>query len=290
MKPLSKAPAVTRVELDPGKIRAFKSENKFTRLGVELLVEVGSYVCIAASILPPPPHRWNRHEAVTIGHLVRLYKLISAMLDQTCQHRRETTFIFGRLAFECIVNIMYLIENDDDEVTKSYIEYSMRHEKKLRDTIINNIQARGGEALNIEGRMLRSIESSAKRSGVDLDKITNQKNWAGKNLFEKAKSVGLENAYLGAFAGPSHSVHGNWQDLLEYHLEADDDGYVADLKWHKPRPQLLSTLAHLTAETLIAFFVSKLGEAGAELEEKLSELQKRIALYVQLHENYLDQR
>lgn len=129
MKPLSRVPVVKRVEIEQEKVRAFKSESKFTGLGVKLLIKVGSYVCVAASLLPPPPHRWNRHEAVIVGHLARLYKLISATLDQTCQHRRETTFIFGRLAFECIVNTLYLIENDDPEVTNSYVEYSMRHEK-----------------------------------------------------------------------------------------------------------------------------------------------------------------
>jgi hypothetical protein len=287
MKPTTEVPSVTRVEVTKEKIHAFDDENAFTGLAVELLIEVGSYVCIAASILPPPPHRWNRHEAVVVGHLARLYKLISAMLDQTCQHRRETTFIFARLAFECIVNTLFLIKNDRPDITASYIEYSMRHEKRLRSRIRANIELRGGEVLHIEERMLRSIESSAKRSGVDLDSIDPPKNWAGKNLFEKAKDVGLEEAYFGAFAGPSHSVHGNWQDLLEYHLDSDEEGYSVDLQWHRPRPQLLTTLAHLTLETLVVFFSDALGEAGDSLAENMPDLQKRLDLFVGLHEEFL---
>jgi len=287
MKPTTEVPTVTRVEVAPDTIRAFADEHAFTGLAVELLIEAGSYVCIAASILPPPPHRWNRHEAVVVGHLARLYKLISAMLDQTCQHRRETTFIFGRLAFECIVNTLFLIKNDRPEVTASYIEYSMRHEKRLRDRIRRNVASRGGEVLHIEERMLRSIESSAKRSGVNLDSINPQTNWGGKNLFEKAKDVGLEEAYLGAFAGPSHAVHGNWQDLLEYHLDSDEEGYIADLQWHRPRPQLLTTLAHLTVETLAVFFSDVLGDAGNLLAEKIPDLRVRIGQFMHLHEEFL---
>lgn len=287
MTPTTEIPSVTRVEVDDARVRAFKDEHDFTGLAVELLIEVGSYVCIAASILPPPPHRWNRHEAVVVGHLARLYKLISAMLDQTCQHRRETTFIFARLSFECIVNIMFLLKNDRPEVVTSYIEYSMRHEKRLRDRIRNNIAARGGEPLHIEQRMLRSIEASAKKSGVDLDSINPPKNWGGKNLFEKAKEVGLEDAYLGAFAGPSHAVHGNWQDLLEYHLDADDEGYRADLEWHRPRPQLLTTLAHLTMKTLMTFFSHAVGEAGDEISNKFPDLEDRLGTFVHLHEEFL---
>lgn len=287
MKPMSEVPTVKRVEVAPEHVRAFDNEHAYTGLAVELLVEAGSYTCIAASILPPPPHRWNRHEAVVVGHLARLYKLISAMLDQTCQHRRETTFIFARLAFECIVNTLFLIKNDRPEVTASYIEYSMRHEKRLRDRIRSNIVSRGGEVWHIEERMLRSIESAAKQSGVDLDSINPPSNWGGKNLFEKARDVGLEDAYLGAFAGPSHAVHGNWQDLLEHHLDSDEEGYTADMQWHRPRPQLLTTLAHLTVETLTVFFGDIVGQSGSQLSEQMSDLRERLAQFVHLHEEFL---
>jgi hypothetical protein len=287
MNPTTEVPSVTRVEVDDARVRAFEDEQDFTGLAVELLIEVGSYVCIAASILPPPPHKWNRQEAVVVGHLARLYKLISAMLDQTCQHRRETTFIFARLSFECIVNTLFLLKNDRPEIVASYIEYSMRHEKRLRDRIRSNIAARGGEPMHIEERMLRYIEAAARNSGVNLDSIDSSKNWGGKNLFEKAKEVGLEDAYLGAFAGPSHSVHGNWQNLLEYHLDVDGDGYRAELGWHRPRPQLLSTLAHLTMKTLTLFFSHAVGEAGDEIAQKFPDLEDRLGIFVHLHEEFL---
>lgn len=286
----SNVPAVKRVEVDPSVVQTFKSEHEYIGLSVDLLIEVGSYVCIAGNIVPYPRKAWNRHEAVLVGHLVRLYKLISALLDQTCQHRRETSFIFARLAFECIVNTMFLIKNDRPEIVQSYIEHSMRHEKRLRDRIRANIASRGGETWPIERRMLTSIERSAKDSGVDLDHIDPPRNWAGKNLFEKAEDVGLDEAYLGTFAGPSHSVHGNWQDLLEYHLEAEEGGFLPDFDWHPTRPQLLTTVAHLTLITLGEFFSQIIGSAGNAVAEKLAELHERVQRLVQLHEEFLASR
>jgi hypothetical protein len=109
-------PDVERVDVDPSVVRLFKSEHDHIALSVDLLIEAASYVCIAGNIAPPSGGVWNRHEAVLVGRLVRLYKLISARLDQTCQRRRETSFIFGRLAFECIVNMMFLIKNDRPEI------------------------------------------------------------------------------------------------------------------------------------------------------------------------------
>lgn len=283
----STPPPITRVSFDAIVVRAFDHEEDYTGLSVELLVETSSHLCVAASILPSPTIRWNRHEAVLVGHLVRLYKLLSALIDQTCQRRRETSFVFARLAFECIVNTLFLIQNDNAEVIASYIEYSMRHEKRLRDRIRSNISNRGGGILPIEERMLRSIEASAKNSRVDLDQINPPQNWGGKNLFEKAKEVGLEEAYLGAFAGPSHSVHGNWQDLLEYHLDVDGDEFGPVLTWHRPRPQLLTTLSLLTIHTLETYFSSIVGKAGNEIAEKLPDLRSRIIEFVNLHEEFL---
>jgi Family of unknown function (DUF5677) len=282
-------PEVKRAEVDPSFIRAFKSEDEYIGLSVDLLVEASSYVCIAGNIVPPS-RKWNRHEAVLIGHLVRLYKLNSALLDQTCQHRRETTFIFARLAFECIVNTMFLIRNDRSEITQSYVEHSMRHEKRLRDKIRANVATRGGETWPIESRMLASIEKSANKSDVDLDRINPPKYWAGKNLFDKARDVGLGEAYLGAFAGPSHSVHGNWQDLLEYNLEVADGGFLPDFEWHAPRPQLLTTMAQLTVSTLSEFFSEIIGPAGVGVAERLPDLHERIQSLVHLHEEYLATR
>ena len=84
MTPTTEVQSVTLVEVDYARVCAFEDEDDYTAIAVELLIEVGCHVCIAASILPPPPHCWNRHEAVVVGHLARLYKLISAMLNQTC--------------------------------------------------------------------------------------------------------------------------------------------------------------------------------------------------------------
>jgi hypothetical protein len=283
-------PEVNRAEVESSIVRSFKSEHEYIGLSVDLLIEASSYVCIAGNIVPPRGNAWNRHEAVLIGHLVRLYKLNSALLDQTCQHRRETSFIFARLAFECIVNTLFLIRNDRSEVVQSYIEHSMRHEKRLRDRIHANITARAGEIWPIEKRMLASIEKSAKNSDINLDHIDPPKNWAGKNLFDKAQNVGLDEAYLGAFAGPSHTVHGNWQDLLEYHLKVEDGGFLPDFGWHTPRPQLLTTIAQLTVTTLGEFFSEIIGPAGNDVSEKLADLHERIQLLVQLHEEFLAKR
>ncbi len=94
-------PEIERKEIDLDEIRQFSSEDDFIGVSVDLLIEAGSYICIVGNIYPYDTKTWDSSQAVIGGHLVRLYKLVSAMLDQTCQHRREIAFMFSRMAFVC---------------------------------------------------------------------------------------------------------------------------------------------------------------------------------------------
>ncbi|MBB5349523.1 hypothetical protein JWG42_14030 [Desulfoprunum benzoelyticum] len=283
---------IKQCEIDERKIVEFDSEYDFMQLSVDLTIEVGQYVCLAASILPGDRKAWSRDEAILGGHLIRLFKLISAFLDQTCQRRREMTVVVGRMAFECIINLKYLLKNASPNLFTSYIHYSLKHEKRLRAEILANIAKRGGEILNIEQRMLRSIDKAFKTSEVAPDAVEpkNLKNWGGKNLFEKAKDVGLEEAYLAAIGGPSHSVHGNWQELLEYNIELTDGGFVPDLDWHTPRPQLGSAICYQALIVTIEYLEYLRYLSPSKIEEiikKLEQLLARVILLDQLHEKFL---
>lgn len=284
---------IKRANVDPGQLAAFSSEDEFNRIGVEILIETGSYVCVAASCLPADTKSWDRNQAIVGGQAVRLFKLISALLDQTCQRRRETTFVFGRLAFEAIVNLRYLVLNASEELFDSYVRYSLRHEKKLYDRIQRNVALRGGTELPIEKRMIRSILATTKEAGVSLDSIspTHPKNWGDKNCFERAEAVGLAEPYLAMFGGGSHSIHGNWMDLLEYHLDSSDGRFTPELEWSRPRPQVSFAIALLTIEALRDYFRFVGGDdAVAVVEPALLDLWTRNKTASEAHENYLVRR
>jgi hypothetical protein len=281
----------TRIDTDA--IEQFTSEGDYVGLALDLLIETGSYVCVAASICKNENGFWSRDEAVLGGHLVRLYKLIDSLIDQTCKHRREISIVLARLIFECIVNLRYLITNASDETFRSYRIYSLQHELKLIETIEENIASRGGLLLPIEDRMIKSILSSFRASDITRDEVSGnrQRNWNGLNLYERAKIVGLNQAYLAVFGGGSHSIHGNWQDLLEYHLEKlDDHSYRPNMGWRAPRPQLLEALATLTAEVIFDYlrFLSMPDEH--EMFERLDDLRMRIHQLSDLHEKFLVDR
>lgn len=279
--------------IDPEVIGAFTSEGDYVGVALDLMIEAGSYTCVAANLYRNDEMHWTRDEAVLGGHLVRLYKLVDALLDQTCKHRREVSIVLSRLIFECIVNLRYMIANASAELFRSYRIYSLQHELRLIERIEENAAGREGLVLPIEDRMIRSINASFAASNLTREEVANgrERNWNGLNLFERAKTIGLDQAYLAAFGGGSHSIHGNWQDLLEYHLEkVDDDTYKANFDWHMPRPQILEALVTLMCEALIDYARFMSEEEVTDFSQRLQDLSERSLRLSQLHENFLVSR
>jgi len=278
------------VAVEDDAIAAYTSEDQFNSLAVELLKEVGSFICVAACILPADKKCWSRDQAIYGGHLVRLFKLISALIDQTCQNRREIMFLMSRLAFETIVNLAYLIEYQSPKLFEDYIRYSFRHEKRLHDRIMANIEARGGIRLPIEDRMLSSISAAVTRSGLSIDDLSpnEPKSWGEGSLYQRAKAVGFEMMYLAAFGGGSQNIHGNWMDLLEYHLDEDAEGFTPSLEWHRPRPQIGLAIAQMAVDVVANFFsFMKAFESVERLDDRLYDLAERIHRANVSHERFV---
>ena len=279
-----------RVDVDEALLSTFTTEGQFTRLAVDLLVEAGSFVAIAASATDSSGV-WGREQATAGGNIVRLYKLIHAVLDQTCQRRGEIAMIMARLCFETIVNIRYLAKHLSPELMRSYISYSLRYERRLSDLVTSNIADRGGVVLPIEDRMQKSIKRTCAAAGIKLEEIDTraQRNWGGKNILEKATDLGLEEIHFVVFGGGNHSVHGNWPELYGNHLEWDGkDSFKPQTEWQTPRPQMLFLLAVLATDAVDDFlhFLNVSGGAR-EAWPDLVDLRQRIALANSPHEAYL---
>ncbi|MDQ6701729.1 MAG: DUF5677 domain-containing protein [Pseudomonadota bacterium] len=197
-----------------------------------------------------------------------------------------------RLIFESLINIQFLIKEFSPETINSYVKFSLKHERKLRDKITRNIADRGGIILPIEDRMLKSIDRTARIAGMPLNDVDNKgaRDWGGKNIFEKAKAVGLDHAYLAAIGGGSNSIHGNWQEIAGHHLEWDDSigHFKPKTDWATPRPQVPLALSRIIVETLAVYF-KFMGRDSIfeEIGTTLHDLVKRIDLVSKAHENYL---
>lgn len=280
-------------KIDEELVAEFTDEADFVGKCVDLLIEAGSYLTVAMCIYPSGQLSWSRDEAVIGGNLVRMQKLVHAILDQTCKHRLETTFVFSRLLFETAVNSIYIMRNPKQEVFSAFVTHALHHEDSLLRKIESNISERGGEILPIEKRMIKSIELMFKISNIERESLPRKRNsdWEGRNLRQRAQDIGLDEVYLGVFSGASQLIHGSWGDLYQHHLEHKNGRFTAKPSFKFPRPQPLEVNAILSVRA-VSEFISYLGlfQERKALEKIFNDFEYRVRLLSELHENYLEEK
>lgn len=282
-----------RTKVDVEEIKKFDSEDQFTSLAIELLKEVGQVTAILSCAYrldeKNNPRKWTRNEAIIGGLMIRISKLQRGFLDQICQNRLEIAMILFRCLVESLINLTYLLKRSSAEIFNEYIEYSLREEKRLLNNINHNIARRGHE-LPIEKRMKRSINQTFQTSSFSPTQVneTKWKPW-GEKIYERVKSIGMGEAYLGLFGLPSHAVHGNWQDLITYHLEYENSEFSPKTQWSHPRPHPLFAVALLSAE-VNSLYLDKIIPGCSEkkqINKLLDDIILRISVVDELHEKFL---
>lgn len=284
---------VERTLVDDAQIGQFESEDDFMDLSIELLKEAGQLTAILSCIYPigddNRPRKWNRDEAVLGGLMVRLTKMQRGFLDAVCQNRLEMAHIIFRCLVETVINLKYLIQEDSDDLFDKYVEYSLREEKRLLNRLNEEVARRGYE-LPIESRMQSSIMSAFDKSGLtpaDVDE-TSRRSW-GYSIYNRARAVGMAQAYIAIYGLPNHVIHGNWQDLLQYHVEYDDDGFSPSHEWTPPRPQIVFVAALMSSNVCQHYLSSILPECEdqSRLLEHVQDCTSRILRADALHEQFI---
>jgi hypothetical protein len=281
---------IDETTINESELVSFVSEAQHYRVAFNLFRETAGYVCVLANTTVGQSPSWNIEQAVLGGHLVRMFKLMRFAMEESIEHRDELLSVLVRLLAECVINLRYLIKNNSQELIRSYLAYSLQHEKDLASLIRTNVADRGGIELPIEARMLGSINRTFEKSQFPEKSLPTKKvrNWGDKNLFEKAKDVELGDAYIAIFGGPSRNVHGGWHDLLQYHLKCEAPGvFSPKLEFSRPRPQVVYSLTYLISETLQKYVELLAHPAVRPVAVRLTSLIERNQLASDLHERYL---
>jgi uncharacterized protein DUF5677 len=196
------------------------------------------------------------------------------------------------MASECAINLRFLIKGGKP-VIDDYVRYSRQREWTRLAEIEANVVERGSEELPIERRMKNSIMRTFRLSEVDPQSCPPKpiRHWGGKDLRQRAASLGIEKAYLAVFGGPSESVHGNWGDLLRHHLKCSDRGFEPNTEPSPmKRPQPFYAVGRIGA-VAVAEYLRHLGSSTmGHAIEQLDDLVLRLQVADGLHEKYLQRR
>ena len=166
----------------------------------------------------------NQDYAILIGLVNRCARLILA--NVALSHKGnfgESTSILDRCIFESCVILSWLCNSKIEDKFERYIASGLKTELELKSEVQKAIEARDGVILNIEERMLNSVEGCLSEVGFDDEQIKNTKGLP--NLAAMLDSLGHQRfSYTAGQRIGSHHVHGTWVGLRNHYIEIDESG------------------------------------------------------------------
>jgi hypothetical protein len=272
-------------------IEKFDSEDQFMGGYVELLKQTIELLYRVVGLkyfdIDGVPKKIDKDEAVVGGNLTRLIKLNTSFLQNICEGKLEICYIINRCIAETAINTKFLLIEGEERVKRNYIKNSLITEKELWETILSNVKDRSGDVLPIEERMQKSIQNSFDKSDFDLDEVKRSSKW--KSIKERANLVAGEMFYSVFYGISSHSIHGNWQDILLNNLKKLEDGFELNLQWNRPRPQIIDGAIILNLDIVKIFCERELPNEGTAslIIEKCKKLNNYHLDLTQNHEKWM---
>ena len=202
-----------------------KRSRDFLPIAFEWYRHVGELNVLIAFIQPDSPAfipMPRRHYHVLMGLLTRCSRLILANMALSHEGKfGETTAIVDRCIFESALKVMWLCADPSAERFSRFIADGLRPELEFNALIERNIALRDGMRLNIENRMLASIDRHFRAGEVTPLTVA-----AAKKLPDLASMIESLNLgrmlYVAGQRLGSHHVHGTWSSLLLHYLEEDE--------------------------------------------------------------------
>jgi hypothetical protein len=283
--------------VDSAALAAATEEEIFNRESYDLLVELLQSVVLVAGLQRADadggPRPLTRNEAILAGLMVRCMKLQRGSIEVCQPQRMELLIFFQRGITEAAVNLAYLIDHGTPEIFDAFVRHSLRVDRGLYDEILESVEGSGVE-LPIEERMLAGIRNSFEKAGIDIDTVRADErgSWSPRGVYGRFEAVGYKQLYRAYYETQSHSIHGNWHDLLIYHLDDVPDGFQPQLEFHGIRPQPLLGAVEILADASVRYLrdVAPDSEERTVLEDRLWLCHKKAREIHSLHEGFLQRQ
>jgi hypothetical protein len=280
-----------KVAVDDERLSAFTDREQFTNLAHLLYQETAHIVRIVASV-HEPDRISDRDHAICCGLLVRIWKFMLAIATLTAVMDRcgEIVKALNRCILESAVNLMFLLKKHDRETFDDFVRKSLGPERELFDNIHANIATRGGEMTAMETRMLASIERVVSRSGMKIEDVPKKHQEWAENMRLRLRALESEELYA-SYRGGSHAIHGTWVDLVISHLECGDGNYAAEFAYDLSDCRLLSPMARITMDAIVAYAPNVLQEPELTiLYDRINDLWKRSEVVSVAYETWINEQ
>ena len=163
------------------------------------------------------------NDAAILGLLIRIWKILKEAVYYYRKNNADIISLLDRIIVESAVIAKYLLLKGDDAI-EDYRKCS--YKDRLRILTDAN---RSPDFFNSPPgkRLKQSIIDKMNAEGLTLDsfKTQEQNRWrlSGKNFFEIFREIEPPEFYKYLYGIPSESVHGSWNESMDYNLTRNDD-------------------------------------------------------------------
>lgn len=263
----------------------------FDRLAFELYKETAFVSILVSNIFKSVDGGvpLERNQAISAGLLVRITKYMGSVLallvDKVGNHG-EVIMTLNRCILESAIKLRFFCEKATSQDYENFIKSSLKPEKEAYEQIEKNIQERGNE-LPIEKRMKGSIEKTVRLSGYTMAELSSIPQF--RNYKDILISLGMGDFYSFGQGIPSHSIHGDWVELLLHNLEESGAGFAPKSEHLNPDARLICPINIFILDAiksyLSKYFASE--EIPNLLFDRITDLEDRNSKVNASHENSL---
>lgn len=195
------------------------------------------------------PTGFALYDAPILGLLIRVWKLLKEIIRYYEADNAEIISILERPLIEASVTATYLLQNDH-----SVIEDYRKCSYKDRLRILRDLQ-QGSPFFETKAgkRLLTSISEKMKLENLTTNdfKVQKKNGWKlqGKRFYEIFKKVVGEQLYTCTYGMMSESIHGSWNESMDFCLHINEDGtfstfpfyHSADIRYVSPTLRFCNT-------------------------------------------------
>lgn len=171
-------------------------------------------------------------DAPVLGLLVRVWKLLTEIIRYYEQDNAEIISILERPLIEASVVATYLMTND-----RSTMEDYRKCSYKNRLRILRDLESGSAFYETKAGkRLLKTVREKMefeKLTARDFD-IQKMNRWRiqGKSFYDIFAEVEHADLYAATYGMMSESIHGSWNESMDWCLDKNDDGTFSPFPFH----------------------------------------------------------
>jgi len=170
------------------------------------------------------PTGFNLHDAPILGLLVKVWKLLKEILKYYEEDNAEIISILERPLIEASILATYLMRSDIS-VVEDYRKCSYKDRLRLLQDL-----ERGSPFFETKAgkRLVESVREKLFNEDLTAEDFADQRRnrWKvqGKSFYEIFSFVERDDLYASTYGMMSESVHGSWNESMDFCLSRNQDG------------------------------------------------------------------